>query len=137
MRKLIGCVLVLAVAGCASGGLNLPAEPFGSGVYRLVAVQGFELPHTLEDVDMIGVEIISGNLRLNADNTFEMRIDGRAQLSALKPLTFTRNYLGQYGSSPMGATLKWQTAVATTGAFSDDNSLRVYRDGVEYVFTRD
>lgn len=133
MRKLLG-VALLALTGCATAGTSIREEPFGAATYKLVEVQSYELPHLMVDGSLDGIEVVSGDLQLRPDNTFEMRINGQIQLSALKPLPFTRTYRGEYVSSPMGATLTWQYGGSTTGAFVG-SSLRIYRDGVEYFFS--
>lgn len=133
MRRISGAVLALILAGCATTSPAPQATPFGAGTYKLLAVESRALPETLSEGPQAGSEVISGELQLNADWTFQMRVDLRTQMTSLQPFTYTRNQTGTFVSSPMGVTLNWQSGTAATGAFFG-RTLRVYRDGVEYLF---
>jgi hypothetical protein len=133
MRKISGAALALILAGCATTSPAPQATAFGTGTYKLIAVENQALPEVLSEGPQAGSEVIFGELHLNGDRTFRMRLDLRAQVSSLQPLTYTRNQSGTFDSSPMGVTLNWAGGSAATGAFFG-RTLRVYRDGVEYLF---
>lgn len=133
MRKITGAALALILAGCATTSPAPQATEFGIGTYKLLAVENQALPEVLSEGPQAGSEVIFGELHLNADKTFRMRLDLRTKVSSLQPLTYTRNQTGTFESSPMGVTLNWSSGSAATGAFFG-RTLRVYRDGVEYLF---
>lgn len=133
MRKISGAALALFLAGCATTSPAPQATPFGAGTYKLIAVENQALPEVISEGPNAGSEVIFGELHLNADRSFRMRLDLRTQVSSLQPLIYTRNQSGTYDSSPMGVTLSWESGTAATGAFFG-RTLRVYRDGVEYLF---
>jgi hypothetical protein len=134
MRKLMSAALILTLAGCASAPLQQD-QPTGAGTYRLLAINSEGMPVVMTEGPQAGSEVIGGELQLNNDNTFTMRIDLRTQVSSLKPLAYSRSYLGKYDTSNIGVTMAWQEGTATSGAFFG-HTLRVYRDGVEYLFLK-
>ena len=134
MRKLLSAALILTLAGCASAALQQD-QPTGAGTYKLIAINSEGMPVVLTEGPQAGSEVVSGELLLNDDHTFRMRIDLRTQLSSLKPLEYSRSYNGKYDTSSIGVTMAWQEGTTTSGAFFG-HTLRVYRDGMEYLFLK-
>lgn len=129
MRTFI-TVLALAVAGCAA---NSQAGPQfeTTGTYKLIAVDGRAVPEVLST----GEEVLAGDLVLKRDGSFAMKLDMRVQLSTPEPLTVRRELGGRYTASPIGVQLVWRDNVETSGAFFG-RTLRIYRDGIEYLFMK-
>src|SRR5688500_5327054 len=105
MRNVMRAALVLAIAGCASAPTSQPGAPSHLGSYRLFAVENRALPEIIDEGPQAGLEILGGQLVLNEDRTFLMRIDAQAQLSTAKPVPFSRNIAGTFQSSTVGVTL--------------------------------
>jgi hypothetical protein len=134
MRKLMSAALILTLAGCASAPLQQD-QPIAAGTYKLIAINSEGMPVVLTEGPQTGSEVVAGELQLNTDNTFRMRIDLRTQVSSLKPLEYSRSYDGKYDTSSIGVTMAWQEGALTSGAFFG-RTLRVYRDGMEYLFLK-
>jgi hypothetical protein len=136
MRKLILAALVLAIAGCATAPIvsqTIPSERVGT--YRLLAVQHQAVPEILSEGPQAGTEILGGQLVLNNDGTFLMRIDARAKVSSLEPIPFTRSTEGTYASSTVGVTLTSKDGALNDGAYFG-TTLSIYRDGIQYLFIK-
>ena len=132
MRNVIKAALILAVAGCASAPVQtIPSAQTGS--YRLLAVQHQAVPEILTEGPQAGTEIVGGQLILESDGTFQMRIDARSQVSSLEPLAYSRTSKGTYVRSTVGVTLALQDGSTNDGAFFG-KTLSVYRDGIQYLF---
>ncbi len=135
MRTLTKFSFILLAAGCASLPA-VPEQPAGAGTYKLLAVENMALPEVIDYGPQAGEEIVGGQLILKKDGTFEMRIDARAQLTALEPLPYSRAMTGTYTSSNAGVTLTSARDNTTQVGALIDRTLRVYRGGVEYLFIR-
>ena len=136
MRKVLLAALVLAIAGCATAPIvsqTIPSERIGT--YRLLAVEHQAVPEVLSEGPQAGTEILGGQLILNADGTFLMRIDARAQVSSLEPLPFSRTSSGTYSGSTVGVTLAMKDGTQNDGAYFG-KTLSIYRDGIQYLFIK-
>ena len=137
MRKICGVLFGLAwLAGCATTNTNLPDIKSGSYEYKLLAVQGYGLPHKVTMGDLQDREVVAGQLFLKSDNTFELRTTQRVQMSALEPFVFEREFTGTYETSRIGLQLNWSGGAITSGAFWGPNALRMYLNGIEYIFVK-
>ncbi|HEY0671196.1 MAG TPA: hypothetical protein VGD27_02960 [Longimicrobiales bacterium] len=130
MRRVLGAAILVALAGCASN-TQVSQVPPAAGTYNLIAVDGQAVPHVLAS----GEEVISGQLLLKADESFEMRTAMKAQVSSLEPLSFQREQSGVYTTSPIGVQLAWRTGGESIGAFFG-RTLRLYYNGVEYLYMK-
>lgn len=130
MRKLLGAVLVLAVAGCAANS-QIPGERAAAGTYNLIAVDGQAVPQKIAS----GEEVVDGTLVLNNDGTFEMKTSLRTQMTSTQPFSFQKQFKGTYTASPIGVQMVWRGGIETSGAFFG-RTLRVFHDGVEYLFLK-
>ena len=130
MRKVIGAMLALAVAGCAANS-QISQTPNAGGSYNLIAVDGQAVPQAIGT----GEEIVAGTLVLNGDGNFEMKLQMRAQLTAREPLEFQRQFTGTYTASEIGVELTWRGGIATSGAFFG-KTLRIFNNGTEYLFLK-
>jgi hypothetical protein len=128
MRKLLGAVLLLAAAGCATNS-QIPQDQRTPGKYTLIAVDGQAVPEKLPS----GEEVLAGTLVLKADGGFEMKTSLRAQMSSTQPFNFQRQYDGTYTATSIGVNMTWRGGAVTSGAFFG-HTLRVFHDGVEYLF---
>ena len=123
MRKVIGAMLAIALAGCAANS-QISQGPKATGNYNLIAVDGQAVPQALGT----GEEVVSGTLVLNRDGNFEMKLQMRAQLTAREPLSFQRQFTGSYTTSEIGVQLVWRGGIETSGAFFG-KTLRIYNNG--------
>ena len=130
MRKLLGAVLVLAVAGCAANS-QISQDIPKAGTYNLIAVDGQAVPQKIAT----GEEVVDGTLVLKADGSFEMKTSLRTQMSSTQPLSFQRQAAGTYTTTEIGVQLAWRNGVETSGAFFG-RTLRIYHDGVEYLYLK-
>lgn len=130
MRKVLGAMLAIAIAGCASNS-QISQTPTTAGTYNLIAVDGQAVPQAIAS----GEEVVSGTLSLNSDGTFEMKTQVRAQLTSKEPLSFQRQLGGNYSATDIGVQLAWRGGVETSGAFFG-RTLRIYHNGTEYLFMK-
>lgn len=130
MRKLLSAVLVLAAAGCATNS-QISQENAAFGTYNLIAVDGQAVPQKIAT----GEEVLDGTLLLKQDGSFEMKTSLRAQMTSTQPFSFQRQYSGTYTSTQIGVQLAWRGGTETSGAFFG-RTLRIFHDGVEYLFVK-
>ena len=130
MRKLLSAVLVLAAAGCATNSQTSQDNPT-TGTYNLIAVDGQAVPQKIAT----GEEVMAGTLVLKQDGGFEMKTSLRTQMSSTQPFSFQRQYTGTYTSTQIGVQLAWRGGTETSGAFFG-RTLRIFHDGVEYLFIK-
>jgi hypothetical protein len=135
MRKLMSAALILALAGCSTAALQQNSAKPTPQSYRLIAVNNVAVPEVITEGPQTGMTVVGGELFLNDDRTFQLRLDLLAQVSSLKPLQYSRIYNGKYDTSTIGVTMAWQDGALTSGAFFG-HTLRIYRDGVEYLFLK-
>ena len=132
MRTLLALSLGVSLIGCASSSTIVPNEsPSITGVYTLMAVDNQAVPEALPG--HTSTDVLGGRLDLRSDGSFNITIQMRTQLSALEPFTYSRKLAGSYTGSRDGLTLAWQDGKKSTGFFFG-KTLRVSRDGVEYLF---
>lgn len=132
MRDFIRFAVILTLAGCAPAA-TVSKEVAGPHTYTLLAVDHMAVPEAPVTGPLAGQEIIGGELDLKANGTFEMGIRGRAQMSTLEPLPFSRVTAGTFTASNIGVTLTSTDNVVRDGAFFG-KTLRIYVDGIEYLF---
>jgi hypothetical protein len=130
MRKVLGAMLALALAGCAANS-QISQTPSSPGTYNLIAVDGQAVPQAIGS----GEEVVAGTLVLNQDRSFEMKLQMRAQMTAKEPLNFQRQFSGTYTTSEIGVQLVWRGGIETSGAFFG-KTLRIFNNGTEYLFVK-
>jgi hypothetical protein len=130
MRKLLSAALVLTIAGCAAN-TQISPDISGAGTYKLIAVDGQAVPHKLAS----GHEVVEGKLWLKTDGSFEMKTSLSTQMSATEPFKYQREFGGTWTATQIGVQLAWRSGPETSGAYFG-RTLRIYRDGVEYLFVK-
>ncbi len=124
-------LLVSLVLGLWLPACNQASEPSElTGAYRLVNIDGHELPYTPSH-EGGAPQVVASTLTLNADGTFRMSMS----YGTTPGNSISRDFSGTYTSEGAVLNMLWKGAGKTTATFQG-NTLTLNNEGILFAYQK-
>ena len=128
----LSCALLFS--GCDSGGSNDSFEQNITGTYALQTVDGVALPFVVVQVMDNKIELLEGQMRLDADQTFSASLTARITEDGVAT-TETESDTGTYSVSGTTLTLTYGDGTTESGTLVG-KTMTITAEEITFVFRK-